>query len=341
MPEKRILDDVDQQLVHALQIAPRASWTVLGRVLGIDAATAARRWQRLHDSGAAWITCYPGPSLAGAGGCLAFIEVDCASGHLLPVARAFTELPHVSTVEHVTGDRDLLLTVMTEDVGALSRWVVGSLDTMEGVRSSRTHLAGSVFTEGSRWRLRALTPAQVERLSTEALPVEAADLPDELDRRIMVELSMDGRMSYTALAERCDSSPDTVRRRVRHLFAARMVQARCEVARPLSDWPSVILLWAGVPADAIADAAQRITAMREVRLCAGVTGRHNLLIAAWSRSVEDSQRFEADLLRVVPDLVVGDRAVGLWQAKLLGQRLDQRGYRTGGVPVDPWAVPGT
>ncbi len=338
MLEKRVMDDVDQALVHALQVAPRASWARIGTVLGLDAATVARRWQRLHECGAAWVTCGPGTGLSGSG-CLAFVEVDCASGDLMPVARGFAELPHVSAVEHVTGDRDLVLTVMAEDVGALARWVVGSLDTMRGVRSSRTHLAGTVFTEGSRWRFRALTPRQVERLAGEAPEPRPARLPDALDRRLIVALTEDGRASYTALAERCDSTPDTVRRRVHRLFAARMVQARCEVARPLSEWPVAVIVWARVPPDQVAEAARSVTGMREVRLCAGVTGRHNLLVIAWSRSVEDAQRFEADLARTAPNLVVGDRAVALWTMKLSGQLLDHRGYRTGAVPIDAWDIP--
>ncbi|WP_304452688.1 Lrp/AsnC family transcriptional regulator [Nocardiopsis sp. YSL2] len=335
------MDDIDQALVHALQIAPRARWSRIASVLGVDAATVARRWERLEEAGAAWVTCYPGTGLAGAArGCLALVEVDCASGELLNVARAFTRLPHVSAVEHVTGDRDLLLTVMAEDVAAVSRWVVGGLDAMPGVRASRTHLAGTVFTEGGRWRFRALSPRQVDRLSEHAPAPRAPREPDGLDRRLLLALSENGRAAYTELAELCDSTPDTVRRRVRHLFAARMMQARCEVARPLSEWPVAVTVWARVPPDQIPEAAQRITGMREVRLCAGVTGRHNLMVIAWSRSVEDAQRFEADLVRVAPDIVIGDRAVALWTMKLSGQLLDQGGYRTGAVPIDPWAVPG-
>ncbi|MFJ5195310.1 AsnC family protein [Streptomyces sp. NPDC088394] len=68
----RALDDVDQALVHALQIAPRAGWNEIGAVLGLDAVTVARRWHRLTDAGAAWISCSPSPALAatGQGGCL-------------------------------------------------------------------------------------------------------------------------------------------------------------------------------------------------------------------------------------------------------------------------------
>lgn len=337
MQKNRTLDDVDQQLVHALQIAPRAGWSLVGDVLGIDSVTAARRWQRLTEEGSAWVSVSPGTALSDKG-CLAFIEVDCLGGALLDVSRAFTALPYVTAVEHVTGDRDLILTVMLEDVGALSRWVVEYLDTLPGVRSSRTHVAGTVFTEGSRWRFQALSSGQARRMAAEVPPTEPAVLPDSLDRRLIAALSTDGRTSYTSLAQACGSSPDTVRRRVRRLFSSRAVQGRCEVARPLSEWPVVVFVWARLPPDEITGAAERISSMREVRLCAGMTGRHNLLVAAWSRSVEDAQRFEADLVRSVPNLRVGDRTIALWTMKLSGHLLDQHGFRTGAVPVDPWDV---
>ncbi|MCK0520443.1 AsnC family protein [Williamsia sp. DF01-3] len=53
-------DDIDDQIVHALQVAPRAPWGAVGDVLGISAATASRRWDRLVENGLAWIVTYPG-----------------------------------------------------------------------------------------------------------------------------------------------------------------------------------------------------------------------------------------------------------------------------------------
>ncbi|KAF2777014.1 hypothetical protein STPH1_1673 [Streptomyces sp. OM5714] len=49
-------------LVDALQLQPRASWTDLGRVLGVNASTVARRWERLSSSGLAWMAAYPHPA---------------------------------------------------------------------------------------------------------------------------------------------------------------------------------------------------------------------------------------------------------------------------------------
>ncbi|MEU4746320.1 AsnC family protein, partial [Actinosynnema sp. NPDC023658] len=52
-------DETDLRLVHALQAAPRATWHEVGRTLGVDPVTAARRWQGLVEAGCARVTAYP------------------------------------------------------------------------------------------------------------------------------------------------------------------------------------------------------------------------------------------------------------------------------------------
>ncbi|GAA2300257.1 Lrp/AsnC family transcriptional regulator [Streptomyces kunmingensis] len=332
-----VLDGLDQALVHALQIAPRAGWARVGAAIGVDPVTVARRWARLTRAGAAWVSCHPAPVVADSGqGCLAFVEVDCANGRLPDVARALTAERHVAAVEHVSGGRDLLLTVFAPHLPALTRWVTHRLGSLEGIVATRTHLASTVYTEGSRWRLRALDSAQVARLTGSAPARADAQVfaLTDLDHALLAELSVDGRASHRVLAERCGTSPDTVRRRVNRLFAAGMAQTRCEVARPLSEWPVSLILWGQVAAGDLRGVAEQVTGAREVRLCAGVVGRHNLKVIAWVRSLDDAQRFEVRLAERVPALTVVDRAVALWPMKLNGHLLDERGYRVGAVPID-------
>ncbi|QNS02949.1 Lrp/AsnC family transcriptional regulator [Streptomyces xanthii] len=331
------LDDLDQALVHALQIAPRAGWARIGAALGVDPVTVARRWGRLTEAGAAWVSCHPGPVLAETGqGCLAFVEVDCANGRVPEVARALAAEPHVIAVEHVSGERDLLITLIAPRLAAVTRWVTHRLGALPGVVTARTHLASTVYTEGSRWRLRALDAAQIARLTESAPPrgdTSVFELTD-LDHALFAELSVDGRIGHRALAERCGAGPDTVRRRVNRLLASGMAQPRCEVARPLSEWPVSLVLWGRSAPDGLRAVAQQVTGAREVRLCAGVIGRHNLKVIAWVRSLDDAQRFEVRLAERVPALTVVDRAVALWPVKLNGHLLDENGYRTGAVPID-------
>lgn len=297
----------------------------------------ARRWHRLTEAGAAWISCSPSPALAATGqGLLAVVEVDCASGSLLAVARTLAELPHVTAVEHVSGDRDLLLTVIATDLAALTHWVTRGIGAMQAIVATRTHLASTVYTEGSRWRLRALDRTQIARLAETGAPPRRHSLlpPHRTGPRPRRGLSVNGRATYRALADSCGTSPDTVRRRLGRLFAAGMLQPRCEVARPLSGWPVTVILWGRVAAGELESVSRSVTGAREVRLCAGLTGRNNILVVAWVKSLADTQRFEVRLAQRAPGLDITDRAVALWPLKLSGHLLDERGYRIGCVPLD-------
>ncbi|MFD7863493.1 Lrp/AsnC family transcriptional regulator [Streptomyces sp. NPDC059783] len=332
-----MLDALDQALVHALQIAPRADWTRLGAVLGADPVTVARRWARLTEAGAAWVGCHPAPAAAASGqGCLAFVEVDCANGRLDEVARTLAAERHIVAVEHVSGGRDLLLTVIAPHLTALTRWVTHRLGSLPGIVATRTHLASTLYSEGSRWRLRSLDRTQIARLADPGPPhanVPAYTLTD-LDHSLLAALSEDGRAGHRALAERCGTSPDTARRRLNRLLASGMAQIRCEVARPLSEWPVSVILWAHTPPGDLLSVAEQVRGAREVRLCAGLIGRHNLKIIAWVRSLDDVPRFEVRLTERLPALTIADRAIVLWHTKIGGHLLDEHGYRTGTVPID-------
>ncbi|MFE9320071.1 AsnC family protein [Nocardia sp. NPDC052278] len=57
------LDDLDLQLLHALQIDGRAAYSTIAQVLGVSSRTVARRYGRLRTSGLVRVTgvAAPGP----------------------------------------------------------------------------------------------------------------------------------------------------------------------------------------------------------------------------------------------------------------------------------------
>ncbi|MGW5646820.1 Lrp/AsnC family transcriptional regulator [Saccharopolyspora sp. NPDC003752] len=333
------LDELDRSILHALQISPRATWTEIGGVLGVDSATVGRRWERLHAAGLAWTTCYPGMRLAGSI-CMAFIEIDVQSGQQVAVGRQLATYPQVITVEHMAGGRDLLITVMIRDLGALSELLSDRISPLPGVVRTRAALGTKVFTEGSSWRLRALTPSQQRRL---ARPT-ATDLPpatdlEERDRRLITALSRNGRATAVELGQETGLNAPSVRRRLAGLTHNGGLSLRCEIARDLTDWPVSASLWASVPPGQLDKVVQGLRALPELRLCASVTGPQNLLFTVWLKSVADVGRLEALLGERLPQLQLVDRAVALRQVKLMGRLLDGNGHAGGCVPIDPWLPP--
>ncbi|MCP2338607.1 Lrp/AsnC family transcriptional regulator [Actinomadura rupiterrae] len=335
------LDDLDHLLVTALQTAPRADWRRIGAALGVDGSTAARRWARLTGAGLAWLTCFP-LHVGDQTWLSAFVEVDCAPGRLHEVAAALVEDPNVFNLEHVTGGRDLLLTLVCRDQAELARYVGFRLGRLPGVAATRTQIATTLHAEGSRWRLDRLNEEQRRILlgdgpnrPAEPRPMRPGDL--ELAR----VLAQDCRASVAELAARTGLSPSTVRRRLARMEADGGLAFRCEVARDLSGWPVAAYLWLSAPAGEAARIVALLAGLRETRLCASLTGADNLLVNVWLRSMDGIHAVEQALVRRFPELRVTDRTVTLWPVKMAGQLLDPHGRWLRAVPVWLWDDPTT
>ncbi|ESU48693.1 transcriptional regulator, AsnC family protein [Streptomyces sp. HCCB10043] len=152
-------------------------------------------------------------------------------------------------------------------------------------------------------------------------------------------LAEDCRQPAARLAERTGVSASTVRRRLERMHREDALVYRCEVARYLSGWPVSVTMWGIAPPGETARIASQLIGLREMRLCASLSGPYNLLLTVWLRSAEDIATFEARLGTRFPELAIADRAVTLWPLKLAGQILDPKGRHLRGVPVRFWEDP--
>lgn len=332
--------DIDFALIEALQVAPRAPWGALSAAVGITPATAVRRWQRLVDAGAAWVTGTPGPSIWAAS-CLAYIDIACEPAAKVSVAEQLVAHPHALSVDLTAGGSDLFVTVATPDLHTLARYLLERLDQMPGVASSRTRIATRVYTEGSSWRLGVLSPdrlAALQRERTGGHGETGSPLSPE-DRCLLVSLGLDGRASYAALAEGAGVSAATARRRTARLLASGAVLLRTELATPLAGWPVSVILSGSAPAARLDEVARTLGRLRPVRLCATLAGTPSLIVVAWLPTVHEVHRFEMSLARGVADLEIIDRRVVLRSVKRMGRLLDEHGRAIGVVPMDVWSDP--
>lgn len=332
LQESATLDELDYLLVTALQREPRAEWRRIGGELGIDPSTAARRWARLTEAGLAWLSCYPAWLPPGA--LIAFIELDCAPGRVHEVALELADDPHLFTIEHVTGGRDLLLTATFTGQAQLASYIGFRLGAVPGVTATRTHVASTLHAEGSRWRLDRLAFPAARTSPAPGFSGRGALTPDDL--ALIDVLARDVRQSAAALAERTGSSPTTVRRRLARLDREGLIAYRCEVSRPHSGWPVSVTFWGTAPADGTGSVAARITRLRETRMYVSLSGAHNVLLTVWLRDVGDLPAFESSLASRIPDLAITDRTLTLWNLKFAGQLLSPEGRRLRSVPLSMW-----
>ncbi|UQA97674.1 Lrp/AsnC family transcriptional regulator [Streptomyces halobius] len=339
----KLLSEDDLALIHALQLHPRASWTELGRALGVDPVTVSRRWSRLSARGEAWVGVSPGPHLFEQV-CVAFIEIDCAVGSPATVVRTLSRHPHTLTIERAAGAHDLLATVATRDLPAMSRYTLDVLPSVPGVSAVRARIVTHMFAEGGRWRIAALASGQRAQLSADAETPPTNRGPRQItpsDRAIIARLVRDGRASYQALAAALGTSASTVKRRIDQLTRLGLLRFRCDFARPLGGWPVAVTFWAQVPPLDLPDIGHSLIRLPETRNCAAVSGTQNLILQASLHSVADVLRFETHLATTHPSLDIAERVITLRHEKLLGHILDPHARSVGVVPLDVWSDPGS
>ncbi|SHN69094.1 DNA-binding transcriptional regulator, Lrp family [Geodermatophilus obscurus] len=334
MLESVDLGEDDLALVEALQRDPRAPWTSVADVVGTNAVTASRRWERLRSTGAAWITGTPGPGSYHAQ-VLAYVDVTCLPSEKTRVAQELAGDAHALSVDITAGGRDLLLTVAAVDLPTLGRYLLERLDRVPGVTGTRARIATRLHAEGSTWRLGVLPSTG----HNGAMPAIRPAVLDEVDRDLMSALGEDGRASFATLAQLTGISQPTARRRVDRLISSGAVLLRTDVAAPLAGLPVMVVLSADAPASRLDDVAARLGRLRQVRLSATLAGTPSMLVTAWLSSLEEVHRFEQDLLHQVPEVDVVDRLVVLRSVKRMGRLLDLAGRAVATVPMDVWREP--
>jgi DNA-binding Lrp family transcriptional regulator len=335
-----VLGEADLSLIHALQIAPRASWTQLSSVLGVSPDTLARRWEHLTAGGYAWSSLLA--ARRGADAALyAWIELECVAARTEDTAVEVAGDPCTLGVHQVTGDADLVLLVVCPDLYALDGYLARRVRRLPGVIRSRTQVVTRLHNRPYRSRIEQLTPGQVELLreltgADRRNRAHARGYPHvtELDRRLIAELAGDARRSAAELARQCGTSESTVRRRLDVLAAGGALHHHCLPAPRFSGRPVWAMVTAEVPPAEEPTTVAALSRLRRTRLITSVTGPCNLALAMWLRTVDELHEVTATLVRAAPALRITGTLLSLRTHKIGAQVLGPDGRRVRHVRPD-------
>ncbi|RAX48811.1 Lrp/AsnC family transcriptional regulator [Arthrobacter sp. AQ5-05] len=322
----------DLQLVHALQIAPRASWSELGAILGRHPATLSARWTRLREDRMVWI-------LGHLGGypdqhCTAFIEV-VADPALIEEARVdLCAISEVLTVDDATSSADFRLTCLAADWLTMAREVLPSIKAARGVQRTKVSLCTKLYATGNAWRLDVLSPVQQARIQRLAHPPVAQPtlIPDSFWPMLRV-LMRDGRATAAEIAQATGQHPSTTGRALKTALETGMVTLRCELAGHYTGYPLTVQWFAKVPAGSADLVAAFLMEHRTLRLCASTTGAANMTFMMQLRTPADIADLEARLAARVPGVDILEASVGVHSFKRMGWMLDPDGRPTGVVVI--------
>ncbi|ALJ19310.1 Lrp/AsnC family transcriptional regulator [Microbacterium sp. No. 7] len=329
----RDADEIDLQIAHALQIAPRASWRDIGDALGLSATTVARRWEAMSERGDAWIGAY----VAGPYSRMAHVMVSVDRSRHREVLDRLARMGSVVSIEEISGRWDVVLTATAISVARLSE-VINAVRAADGVTASHTTLSMGIVQHGAKWRLDALSPAQVARVSALGVHglVEPLGQIDAFDRDLAFLLGHDARMPATALAQKLGVSINKVRRRFARLVDSGWLSLRCDVSLAMSGHEFVAYLQLRVPPAQLQEYARMLTALPEIRLVTYMAGPYNLVVMVMLRKPEDMPPLETRIAELCPRADVYDRVVLLRFHKRIGRVLDADGRVRAFVPMDFW-----
>lgn len=326
------MDEVDFALINALQFSPRASWSQLEAILGVDATTLSRRWTRLVESGLVWSSCFavtPPDWAQLPSGVLALVEVSCVAGEREKVMDDIAQNPSVLTIECTSGSRELILTLSFRSVSEVDAYVAAELSAVPGVLATRTHFTRTFFKEGTSWRLGVLNQRQVRALH--ALPatgIDAPPAPTRLHEQVITGLAGDIRRSATSIADEIGKSVATVTRAIGQILHAPWARTRIDFAHNLVGYNASVMLWFSVPHHQLETVGAGLALMPETRMCCSVMNSANLAVVLWLRNLQEFDAIETKIARAFPSAQIEDRWMLPRFAKRIGHILTPGGVHS-------------
>lgn len=318
---KAELSDQDLGLISLLQWAPRITWGEAAEILDAHPTTLAGRWEKLRSSGAAWITAQV--NLNDSKNLLSFQEVSCGAQQWERVVKELVAMPEVLSVDAFGREPDLGLTVVSRDLQSLSRIIEEKISRARGVVKIHNMISTKLHRAGDEWRLNRLSDEQRRAAQAwvaaerESLPVSSTPLSED-HRPVIEALMLDGRASAAEIARTTGLHPATARRYLHKVLASQLLSIRCDLIQRFSGMPITAQWFARLNANQHEAAAEALARDPRTRVVTSITGRANLMVIMWLRSVGEILEAERAIQSMVPGMEIQETVVSLRPIKRMG-----------------------
>jgi DNA-binding Lrp family transcriptional regulator len=273
------VDELDRQLVQALQLDGRQSFSRIAEVLGVSDQTIARRYTRLRAEGLVRVLGLTDPEAVGQVYWL--MRVRCTPDSAGAVAEALARRDDTTWVSLNSGGTEISCTsrsAIGDDEHAL---LLQRLPRTPNVVAVSAHCVMHTFFGGAMSLVNksgVLTPEQIRQLQPEE-PVTRSGQPvhlDDQDRRLLAELGHDGRTGLAELAAATGWSQSTVRRRMAELRGSGALYFDLDYDLGMFQLQAKVLLWLSVAPSALAATGAALAEHPEIAFACATTGASNL-----------------------------------------------------------------
>ena len=150
-----VIAESDLEIINALQLNPRASWTQLSSVLDMDSTTIARRWRRLVSNGHSWVNAVA----IGRTHIFGYLLIRTTQDSVADVGELLRQLSCAYLLARTEGEYEYFVGVVAADHKSLDALVCEHLAADPGILSIRSRVGVKVYRDGFSWEPGALGQA--------------------------------------------------------------------------------------------------------------------------------------------------------------------------------------
>ncbi|GAA3714606.1 AsnC family transcriptional regulator [Streptomyces tremellae] len=294
MAESHTFDALDLQLLQALQLDGRASYSRIGAVLGVSDQTVARRLRHLGSAlDLRVVGVRDGEPLGRDSWTLRLrIKPDAADA----VARALARRPDTSWIGLASGGTEIICSTAFSRAGDHEELILGKLPRTPSITDIRAHQILHRFFGGpTGWfaAADALTPEQAAALTprTPAGRDGARTAPGPADEALLRVLERDGRAPVAELAKASGLSESAARRRLDQLLRSGSLYIDVEYSTAALGYTTRALLWVTAEPRALDAVGRALAARPEAAAVFATSGQSNVMAVLVCRDVGEVYRF--------------------------------------------------
>jgi DNA-binding Lrp family transcriptional regulator len=304
------LDDLDRQIIVALQGDGRASWTAIAALCETSVPTVARRAQQLIADNLLKVAVLPNLGSTGPVETF-FTRIGCRPGTQLEVAEQLVAREDVRWASLITGSYDIAIELVVNSGPTRYPQTMLELQQIDGVERWYSDLLLHVYKVSHDWYRQLLredsTPAAVSLCSPDHL--------DKVDWAILDCLRNDGRASFKTVADALRLNESTVRRRFERMITDGCASVFTIVPSSLLGLEAETLLWVTVEPAKLAEVAEALTRHRSVRYLGATLDGNSLLCEVIADSTRGLFEFTTETLAQLAGVVGWSASVELLTLK--------------------------
>jgi len=277
------IDVLDQRIIQALYIDPRAPFSRLAEVIGSSEQTVSRRYRRLFDDRILRVVGQLDSQRVGQSDWA--VRLRCAPGSASTVAAKLAEHPDTSWVQLTSGGTEIFSLIRSRDGGQQTPLLLSQLSVGRHVVGLEAYCLLHIFGNEYSAPLASnnLSRSEIAQLQTQVPDIQPIHRPKSIlqdsDWQLIQALADDGRVSYRRLAARTHWHESTVRRRVEELTSSGVLYFDLDVASDAFGVRSQALLWMSVVPLNLRNIGQTLASRSEFPFVAATTGSTNLVAA--------------------------------------------------------------